>query len=156
SPLGGSQFLALADGQLSRTLNVVPGNRYAFSYSFRGPGAVSWWRGDSLPTAVDVVSGNNGTFNGFVAFPPAVVGQGFQFNGTSDITVPDNPTLSFTRALTLEMWYEDQGSPATHYGLMAKRGLAGGINYGINHRYDLQHIQGYFFNPITGPTAQVA
>ena len=47
----GNNLLALADGQITRTLPTVPGKKYTLSYAYRGPGIVSLWRGES--NAVD-------------------------------------------------------------------------------------------------------
>ena len=58
----GSHFLALANGVISTNLPTVPGVNYAVSFAYRGPGIVSWWRGENSTS--DSVSGNNGTWIG--------------------------------------------------------------------------------------------
>jgi hypothetical protein len=64
---------------------------------------VSWWPGNG--NYKDVVSGNNGTPYGGVAFAPAVYGDGFFFNGTSArIFVPDVPSLAITGSMTISAW----------------------------------------------------
>ena len=59
---GASQFLALATGGISNNVFVTPGNKYSLNYSYRGPGIVSWWRGEPATNAVDQLGFNNGSF----------------------------------------------------------------------------------------------
>lgn len=95
------------------------------------PGLVSWWQGES--NALDTVGPNNGTLNNGVSFVGGEVGQSFSFDGTSStVQIPDSPSLSFTNALTVELWYKDGGVPAGAYaGLVAKRPLSGPCNFGL-------------------------
>src|ERR1041384_2759452 len=73
-------------------------------------GLVSWWRGES--NALDQVGVNHGALKGNVTFTNGMVGQGFNFNGTSSyVEIPHNASLNFTNQLTLEFWYKDLGSP---------------------------------------------
>jgi hypothetical protein len=66
-------------------------------------GLVSWWPGEG--TANDIAGTNSGTLVNGVAFAPGKVGQAFSFDGTSSyIRVPDNPSLHFTTAMTIEAW----------------------------------------------------
>lgn len=96
------------------------------------PGLVAFWKGEG--DATDQLGINNGTITGNVTFVPGMVGMGFNFDGQgSYVTVPDNPSLDLTNALTIELWYEDLGTGPYSYGLIAKRGTGTGpCNFGIN------------------------
>src|SRR5581483_1842788 len=56
----GTNFLALASGTISTNLPTTVGTTYTLSFAYRGPGAVSMWRGES--NALDSVGSNDGTF----------------------------------------------------------------------------------------------
>ncbi len=101
----GTNLLALADGQISRILPLVPGQTYTLSFAYRGPGAVALWRAES--NAVDSISGNNGMPND-IDYTAGQVGKAFVFNGTSSyIEVPANPSLDVgtsSSGFTLDTW----------------------------------------------------
>ena len=42
--LSPNNFLALANGSISRVLPTRTGRQYTLSYYTRGPGIISWWR----------------------------------------------------------------------------------------------------------------
>jgi alpha-tubulin suppressor-like RCC1 family protein len=76
-------------------------------------GIVGWWKGDG--TAVDVVSGNNGTLVN-VGYTNGVDGQAFAFDpenypfGTySGVQIADSPAYALTNALTIEGWIRPRG-----------------------------------------------
>ena len=71
------------------------------------PGLTDWYRAEG--NADDGVGGNPGTLVGGVSFAPGKAGQAFSFNGSSYVSVPDAPSLSFTGAVTLDAWV----NPAT-------------------------------------------
>jgi subtilisin-like proprotein convertase family protein len=100
----GSNLLALADGQISRILPTVPGQTYTLTYAYRGPGAVSLWRGET--NANDSVDGNNGSLVNGTSFAAGEVNQAFSFNGTSGyVSIPDSPSMdSFTKSITIDSW----------------------------------------------------
>jgi subtilisin-like proprotein convertase family protein/endonuclease/exonuclease/phosphatase family metal-dependent hydrolase len=127
----GSQFLALANGSISRTINTVPGGTNILRYAYRGPGIVSWWRGEG--NANDSIGGNNGVLTNGASFAAGKVGQGFSLNGINQVVqIPHSASLSFTNQLTMEFLYNDLWSSIA-YGLLTKRPLApGSCNYGIN------------------------
>jgi energy-converting hydrogenase Eha subunit F len=94
-------------------------------------GVVSWWPAEA--NAADVVGGNHGTpFNG-TTFSTGEVGNAFTFNGTSSyVQIPNQPSLSFTNAFTIEFWYKDNGIPAgANAGIIAKRPFSGACNFGL-------------------------
>jgi len=67
-------------------------------------GLVSWWTGDG--SAIDIVSGNNGTLENETAFAPGIVGEAFSFDGVDDfVRVEDTPNLRLgTGEMTLDAW----------------------------------------------------
>ncbi|HTZ17347.1 MAG TPA: LamG domain-containing protein, partial [Dissulfurispiraceae bacterium] len=66
-------------------------------------GLVSWWRGED--NAADSTGNNDGTWHGTEAYIQGRTGKAFSFNGAgSYLTVPDDPSLHPTTALTLEAW----------------------------------------------------
>jgi subtilisin-like proprotein convertase family protein len=100
----GSNLLALADGVISNTLPTVAGQTYTLRFAYRGPGAVSLWRGEN--TAVDSVGANNGALTQ-VGFASGQVGSAFVFAGGSSINVVDigDPaSLRFTNSFSIDAW----------------------------------------------------
>ena len=81
----GTNFLALADGTITRTLPTIPGNQYTLTFWYRGPGIAGWWRGEgeALDSADPEGNGNNGALIGRFDFPAGEVGQAFEmeYNG---------------------------------------------------------------------------
>jgi len=92
---------------------------------------VSWWRGEG--NALDSAGVNHGTLMGSATTAPGISGNGFSFNGSGFVVIPDNPSLSFASALTIGLWYESALNNNVYYGLIDKRVGAVGANYGINH-----------------------
>jgi len=91
---GGSNYLALANGSISRNISLVPGKQYTISYLYRGPGVAGWCRGEGNATdsGDPETLGNNGSLVGRFNFPAGEVGQAFaledsglafQFAGTN-------------------------------------------------------------------------
>ncbi len=102
----GTNLLALADGQISRILPTVPGAKYSLTYAYRGPGAVSLWRGES--NTVDSISGNNGNPSAAIAYTAAgEVGSAFSLNNSNAyFWAAANPSLNVGTGggLTLDGW----------------------------------------------------
>ena len=73
-------------------------------------GLVSWWRAEG--NAYDSIGGNSGTSTSGVSYTNGEVGQAFNFNGTSTLTVADAPSLDPTNALTIEYWVYALARPA--------------------------------------------
>jgi Concanavalin A-like lectin/glucanases superfamily len=65
-------------------------------------GIVAWYRAET--NTVDTVNGNNGTFLGSPSYASGEVGQAFDFNGSSYVSVPDAPQIDFTNTMTVEAW----------------------------------------------------
>jgi serine/threonine protein kinase len=84
----------------------------AASASAMPAGLVGWWRGEG--NALDEVGSNNGVMLNRVGFDQGVVGQAFRFDGIGYVEVPDNPTLRFTDALTVECWARRLKTPEVH------------------------------------------
>ena len=77
----GSNFLALADGTITRSIPTVPGHIYNITFWYRGPGISAWWRGegDATDSSDPEKDANNGSLIGRFDFPAGEVGQAFQF-----------------------------------------------------------------------------
>ena len=72
-------------------------------------GLVSWWRAEG--TAADSEGLNNGTATSLTYDAYGEVNVAFAFNGSSaNVWVPDNASLHFTNALTLEAWVKPTAS----------------------------------------------
>jgi uncharacterized repeat protein (TIGR01451 family) len=109
-------------------------------------GLVSWWPGEG--DARDIVGTNHGSLQNGATFAPAVVGQGFLFDGINDfVLVNDGPTLDLTNEITVELWYKLHragGEP-----LFDKREFGGRGNYGAT--LSSQHgIQVFYDDPTVG------
>ena len=64
---------------------------------------VSSWSAEN--TAVDSVSGNNGTLMNGTSYLTGQIGKAFKFDGVDDrILVADSPSLALTHSLTIEVW----------------------------------------------------
>ncbi len=72
-------------------------------------GLVSLWSGEGA--AEDSVGGNNGLVPAGTTYVPAKVGQGFNFTGIDNITVPNHPSLNPTEQLTIEGWFYPRSRP---------------------------------------------
>lgn len=66
------------------------------------PNMVSWWPAEG--NATDVQDGNHGTFLGTPAFTSGTVGQAFDFDGASYVSIPDAANLSITGDITIDAW----------------------------------------------------
>lgn len=109
--VSGTNFLALGDGVIRRTLPTVGGHTYRLVYITRDPGVVSWWPGVLMGnTAVDVFNRNNGIVTNLPTVTtntaPGKIDDAFYFNinPLSGILLPDNGSLRMTNSFTIEGW----------------------------------------------------
>lgn len=66
-------------------------------------GLVAWYPANN--DANDISGNDNhGAFSGGSSFAAGQVGQGFNFTGSQNVQVPDDASLDFTSAYTIEMW----------------------------------------------------
>ena len=70
-------------------------------------GLVSWWQAEG--NGNDIIGTNNATVPAGVTYAIGEVGQAFNFNGTTTLTVADAPSLDPTNALTIEYWVYVRG-----------------------------------------------
>ncbi len=86
----GTNFLALANGRITKTFQTKQGSAYQFRYQARGPGIIDWWPGDG--NANDIIGANNGVLRN-VNFESGMVNQAFKFKG--DAGNAPQPSLRF-------------------------------------------------------------
>jgi len=112
------------------------------------PGLLSWWSGDS--GLLDTMGNNHGTNPINVLYEPGVVGQAYRFNRGCFI-IPNNPTLTFTNALTIDLWFKvDAWNWGVSYSFFDKRQPNNLCNYGVNASPDYG-LSLYFNDPfVTG------
>jgi len=93
-------------------------------------GLVGWWPGEG--NANDVLARNNGNIVGNVTFAPGKVGQGFNFTGNGQVSIPNAPSLNFSNEVTVECWFLSRRWGPDGYGIVAKRDDSGKANYAVN------------------------
>jgi hypothetical protein len=72
------------------------------------PGMVAWWQAEG--TADDRRGTNHGVLEG--GYRTGLVGQAFSFDfDGAEVTVPDDPILDLTDAMTVELWAKLDGPP---------------------------------------------
>jgi subtilisin-like proprotein convertase family protein len=116
--IGGSNYLALGSGTITRSIATTPGRIYNVTFSFRGPGIEGWWRGegDATDSSDPETNHNNGRLVGRFDFPAGEVDQAFQFQDQSDqfefagtntyVQIPQSPSLDVGKGggFTVEGW----------------------------------------------------
>jgi len=105
----GSNFLALADGTITRNFPTQPNTNYILTFAYRGPGAVGLWRGET--NANDSINGNNGTLQN-TSFTNGEVGNAFYFDPSFPdcrVMIADQPVFYLTNSLTIEGWINPIG-----------------------------------------------
>jgi uncharacterized repeat protein (TIGR02543 family) len=67
-------------------------------------GLVSWWRGEG--TAIDTQGRNNGTLQGGATYVPGLVGQAFNFEGSTAqyVSVPSSSSLNIYGTHSVSFW----------------------------------------------------
>ena len=114
----GTNFLALADGTITRSIPTVSGRQYNITFWYRGPGISGWWRGEGNATdsSDPENNGNNGWLIGRFNYPAGEVGQAFEFEdnggtfefaGTNNyVQVRQSPSLDVGAGggFTIEGW----------------------------------------------------
>ena len=95
----GTNYLALADGVMTTALPTAPGQDYALTFDYRGPGLVDWWEFEG--NLHDFAGSNNGSLTGSVIFTNGEVGEGIQFPGTS--LAPTGPPLTSAATLAVSV-----------------------------------------------------
>ncbi|MGC3959828.1 MAG: LamG domain-containing protein [Verrucomicrobiota bacterium] len=106
-------------------------------------GLVGWWRAEG--DATDYTGANSGSFPFGSAFAPGVVGQAFDFDGSSRrVSIPDSPALQLTNAMTLEAWVY----PRAYGGFITFRGdNRGGLDNWTLDTYDAGFVKFSLIDP---------
>jgi hypothetical protein len=105
------------------TLGVLLAALFALGGIRDAASSVSRWPAEKH--ARDVVSEHDGRLVGGVKYVPAVVGQGFFFDGQDDaVSIPDVEALRLTQSLTISGWVRVDGYPPAgqDYGFVLFRG----------------------------------
>lgn len=129
----GTNVLMLLDGSIQMDIDTDPGKSYEIRFFHQKQplpqGLVSWWPGDS--NTADVVGGHNLAFQDPAAatYLQGVRNQGFFILPGGHLTAPDDGSLSFTNAFSIELWFNNMnpGSTAPLFGKTDSD--AGAINY---------------------------
>ena len=119
----GSQFLALADGTISRTLPTIAGNQYTLSFAYRGPGIVSLVeRGRKCAgfgrTAITGILMNGASFKPVRCRRP-LVSTALMITSGSQITRISH----FRNALTVESWIYPTNIGGGRYNEIISNGI---------------------------------
>ena len=91
-------------GLLATTSFIIPSISQPNASLAIVPPPVSLWQGEG--DFLDTFGNNDGTEVGSIGFSPAVVGTGFEFNGSSGnyVEIPDDDSFDFTSAITITTW----------------------------------------------------
>jgi hypothetical protein len=93
-------------------------------------GLVAWWPADGNTN--DIVGGNNGIPLGNLSYAPGMVGQAFQLDGsTAYVSVPHNPSLAPTDAITIDAWIKPSLGIATFAPVVKKPGFDDKSGYAL-------------------------
>ena len=106
-------------------------------------GLVGWWRAEG--DAADYTGAHSGSFPFGSAFTSGVVGQAFDFDGSSRrVSIPDSPAFQLTNALTLEAWVY----PRAYGGFITFRGdNRGGLDNWTLDTYDSGFVKFTLIDP---------
>jgi hypothetical protein len=106
-------------------------------------GLVGWWRAEG--DATDFTGANSGSFPFGSAFTAGVVGQAFDFDGSSRrVSIPDSPAFQLTNAMTLEAWVY----PRAYGGFITFRGdNRGGLDNWTLDTYDSGFVKFTLMDP---------
>lgn len=168
----GSNFLALANGTITRVVPTTPNRNYNITYYYRGPGIAGWWRGEGNATdsADPETRGNNGMEIGRFEYPAGEVGQAFQFEDAGEvfrfagtntyIQVRQSPSLDVGQGggFTVEGWINPTNvsfqQPLVEWLAPVPTNFvsnSSGENTNIVYNYDINMtlVAGPFLNPAT-------
>ena len=148
---GGGKFVGLIDeveiyntalySEISAIYSAGPaGKCNPFACAPPPPDLVSWWPGES--DGRDLAGANPATPQGNVTLVPAMVGQGFHFDGTNSyLQVADSATLKPPTAFTIDAWVKFDPLGAFPQVLLSK--------------YDPQYHTGYMLVATPGEVEPV-
>jgi hypothetical protein len=117
--------------EASAIYNTGSGNEYPFT-------AVS------VASANDSVSTNNGTIVGGVTYTPGIVGNAFQFDGSTGYVRLPNNSLNLTGDFSISLWYYVK--QVNDQAFISNRQVSGGNSYGWQLYYNSGWLYFYIFN----------
>ncbi len=138
---GSTNLLALANGTISRILPTVPGQTYVLTYAYRGPGAISLWRGEG--NAIDPISANNGTAENDLGYAAGEVNSAFNMATAGYVFIPASPSLDIGPGpgFTLDAWIAPTAISAANPYPIIEWSQAGGVYSGLSF-----FVSSFFFN----------
>jgi len=111
---------------------------------------ISYWKFDGGGLGLNDFSGlgNNGIVTGTTSFVTGKIGNAFNFNGASYITIPTSATYNFekTNSFSVAFWYKS--SSTTNAFIMGKR-ISGGSSAGIEIQKLSSQMNFRLFNTLT-------
>ena len=113
---------------ISNTLPTVAGQTYRLTFAYRGPGMVSWWRGEDS-NANDCIGTNNGIVSSELTYTNGEVGQAFSMTGTNSFFhVPASPGLNagLGGGFTIDAWINPSDVNGFHPIAEWGQGVSGG------------------------------
>ena len=154
----GTQFLALANSSIVRTLPTVPGSTNTLTFTYRGPGIVSLWQGQNNTS--DSVNGYNGIpMNGSAYTSFGEVGHAWLMNGVNQYVLvqpTNNSALDVGQdpGFTMEGWVKPTTLSHRFPMVEYERTLASmsGSDVGVLFYLNQPPGSGNLFVNVTGPS----
>jgi subtilisin-like proprotein convertase family protein len=125
----GTNYLALASGQLSQTFATIPGVTYELRYYVRSPGISDWWPADD--NLIDLVGTNTASIpHHDVTYDAGEVERGFTFSGLSTNHISDfgnevdfgtNVGNFGTNDFTVDFWIKQPTNVVDEQACLEKR-----------------------------------
>jgi hypothetical protein len=84
-------------------------------------GIVAWWPGNT--GANDIIGEANGTLLGGASIAPGLVDDAFDLPPGGYVSVPDNPALDPTNAISVEAWIYTRGQLSSYDPIIKKSGI---------------------------------
>jgi len=138
----GTNFLALANGELTNQITTFIGQPYTMRFAYRGPGLVDWWPLDG--NVNDVIGTNNGTITPTLSSVTGVVGQAFQFDGVNS-QIDFGPTAGNVGSndFTIDYWMSTTNPlPQAFLAKRAVCGLGSSLDITVGYPYNGSTVPG--------------
>ncbi|MBV9242150.1 MAG: carboxypeptidase regulatory-like domain-containing protein, partial [Acidobacteria bacterium] len=138
---------ASSPGAVTQNNPRVSGIGAAAACAVQPTGMVTWYPAPG--NALDVRSGNNGSFAGTPTFTAGKVGQAFDVSGGNFISAPDSPGLR-PSSVTIEGWFNFNDNSVSQF-LMGKP-----VGNGTNDSYNIYYQPGFLKGSVGSVPGQSA